>query len=315
MSFRLLLGGLGLGLLLDLLPATALSGPGDCFGQAPTRSGSASSETINGTAGRDVIVSLRGDDVIFGKGGDDLICAGDGNDQIHGGGGDDSVLGGAGNDQAFGQGGDDTLLGGLGGDLLGGGANEDSCHGDNGADRGFCETEAGIEDAAGAPGGLAPTVGDCPVLPANNPWNRDISRAPRHTNSADYIRSINESGGNGFLHADFGENQDYGIPFVEVRSTQSKVPIRFNAYGDQSDKGPYPIPLNAPVEDGSDRHVIAFQKGTCVLHELFAASRSGAGWVAASGAVFNMHSNALRPEGWTSGRRRRAADLSWPGAL
>jgi hypothetical protein len=42
------------------------------------------------------------------------------------------------------------------------------------------------------------------------------------------------------------------------------------------------------------------QRGSCRLYELYAAARRGGGWEAASGAVFNLRSNALRPEGWTS---------------
>jgi hypothetical protein len=52
-------------------------------------------------------------------------------------------------------------------------------------------------------------------------------------------------------------------------------------------------------EEG-DRHVLVLQKGSCKLYELYGARRSGAGWEAASGATFNLRSNALRPEGWTS---------------
>ena len=37
-----------------------------------------------------------------------------------------------------------------------------------------------------------------------------------------------------------------------------------------------------------------------MLYELYSARRKGAGWRAASGAVFNLRSDALRPEGWTS---------------
>jgi hypothetical protein len=52
-------------------------------------------------------------------------------------------------------------------------------------------------------------------------------------------------------------------------------------------------------QDG-DRHVLVLQQGTCKLYELYSARRTGAGWQAGSGAVFNLRSNALRPAGWTS---------------
>ena len=54
------------------------------------------------------------------------------------------------------------------------------------------------------------------------------------------------------------------------------------------------------MEGGSDRHVLVVQQGTCQLFELFVGRRSGAGWVAESGAKFDLRSNALRPIGWTS---------------
>jgi hypothetical protein len=46
--------------------------------------------------------------------------------------------------------------------------------------------------------------------------------------------------------------------------------------------------------------VLVLQRGTCMLYELYDAERSGAGWKASNGAVFNLRSDALRPEGWTS---------------
>jgi hypothetical protein len=140
----------------------------------------------------------------------------------------------------------------------------------------------------------------CPIFPQNNPLNKDISHAPVDPNSANYIASI---GLTGHLHPDFGANPSYGIPYTVVGPRQRKVPIDFTAYGEESNPGPYPIPQNAPVEgagEEGDRHVLVLQKGSCRLYELYAASRKGAGWEAGSGAVFNLRSNALRPEGWTS---------------
>ena len=49
------------------------------------------------------------------------------------------------------------------------------------------------------PGGAA-TIGGCPVFPADNSWNQDISTMPVDANSATYISNI----GGGNLHADFG---------------------------------------------------------------------------------------------------------------
>jgi hypothetical protein len=138
------------------------------------------------------------------------------------------------------------------------------------------------------------------VLPPSNPLNTDISRAPVDPNSARYIASIGLSA---HLHPDFGTNPAYGIPYTVVGPQQPKVPIRFTEFGAESDPGPYPVPPDAPVEgagESGDRHVLVLQRGSCRLYELYSAARTTAGWDAASGAVFNLRSNALRPAGWTS---------------
>jgi hypothetical protein len=146
----------------------------------------------------------------------------------------------------------------------------------------------------------APQAYGCPILPARDPLNADISRAPVDPKSARYIASIGESL---HLHADFGSNPSYGIPFAVVGPRQPRVPIEFDEYGEESDRGPYPVPANAPVEgagEAGDQHVLVLQRQRCILYELYHARRHGAGWQAGSGARFNLRSSALRPDGWTS---------------
>jgi hypothetical protein len=148
----------------------------------------------------------------------------------------------------------------------------------------------------------APHEYSCPIFPQSNPLNQDISHAPVDPRSAAYIASI---GLTGHLHPDFGTNPSYGIPYAVVGPQQHEMPITFTAYNGESDPGPYPIPANARIEgppagEEGDRHVLVLQRGSCKLFELYAARRSRAGWEADSGAVFNLRSNALRPEGWTS---------------
>ncbi|MGH9900867.1 MAG: hypothetical protein ACRD68_03405 [Pyrinomonadaceae bacterium] len=144
------------------------------------------------------------------------------------------------------------------------------------------------------------------VLPADNPWNQDVSGSPVDPNSANLIASIGLTTG---LHPDFGTTwagAPNGIPYVVVSGTQARVPITFTAYGDESDPGPYPVPPDAPVEGGpngtGDRHVIVVDRDNWKLYELFSAypESGGAGWRAAGGAVFDLNSNVLRPAGWTS---------------
>jgi hypothetical protein len=145
-----------------------------------------------------------------------------------------------------------------------------------------------------------PHEAGCPIFPQNNPLNRDISRAPVDPRSAAYIAAI---GVGGHLHPDFGTNPGYGIPYTIVGARQRRVPVTFDEYGDESSPGPYPIPLDAPVEgagEEGDRHVLVLQSGTCRLYELYNAHRSAGGWQAGSGVAFNLRSNALRPDGFTS---------------
>jgi hypothetical protein len=159
-------------------------------------------------------------------------------------------------------------------------------------------------DAAPAPGGIggapgtafsgSPTIGDCPIFPTDNAWNTDVSNAPVDR-SHDYIGSL----GSMTLWPDFGGDGAYGIPFVSVPFSQPLVPISFEV-ADESDPGPYPVPPDAPVESGGDRHVLTLRQGDCKLFELYAASREGSGWHAYSGAVWDLTSNKLRPERWTS---------------
>jgi hypothetical protein len=89
-----------------------------------------------------------------------------------------------------------------------------------------------------------------------------------------------------------------------VGANEGAVPITFTAYGDESDPGPYPMPLDAPIEGGpsstGDRHVIAVDTSARMLYELFSAYPQATYWEADCGAVFDLSSNDLRPDGWTS---------------
>ncbi len=102
-----------------------------------------------------------------------------------------------------------------------------------------------------------------------------------------------------------------GIPFVVVCANQALVPVTYRAnaydgnYGSESDPGPFPIPLNAPIEgngSGGDSHVITVDAANHKLFELYNASlgAGGTSWGASSGAQFDLDSNALRPLCYTS---------------
>jgi hypothetical protein len=153
------------------------------------------------------------------------------------------------------------------------------------------------------PTSLSPTS---PSLPNQAAWNQDVSRAPVARNSAATIAYIDFHGGD-FLHPDFGSPRPYGFPYAVVGAGQSKLPIHYTAYGDESDPGPFPIPSGAPVEGGKrsdgDRHVLVVDRSSCTLFELYRAFFSHSGrphWNADSGARWDLRSTALRPDSWTS---------------
>lgn len=145
----------------------------------------------------------------------------------------------------------------------------------------------------------------CEIFPPNNPWNQRVDRLPVAKGSAQLIAAI---GLDSPVHPDFGTVYDgapNGIPFAVVSRHTRRVHVSFH-YADQSDRGPYPLPPNVPIEGGpnstGDRHVIVVDRDSCIDYELFKAHPHDGGryWTAGSGAIFNLRSNHLRPEGWTS---------------
>lgn len=151
-----------------------------------------------------------------------------------------------------------------------------------------------------------PVLAGCQVFPADNIWNAPVDTLPVHPNSAAYVSTI---GLGEYVHADFGSGEwdggPIGIPFVAVPGTQPRVAVSFLWY-DESDPGPYPVPPDAPIEGGAgstgDRHVLVLDQEDCLLYELFHAYPQASGaWSASSGAIFDLNSNLLRPDGWTSG--------------
>ena len=143
-------------------------------------------------------------------------------------------------------------------------------------------------------------------FPTDNLWNKDISGSPVDPNSSAIINFIGATIG---LHADFGagqyNNSTIGIPYSVVGASQTLIPVNFTAYGDESDAGPMPIPLTAPIEGypnpgTGDRHVLVLDNSNCFLYELYSAYPQSTLWNADSAAVWDLLSNEQRPYGWTS---------------
>jgi hypothetical protein len=178
-----------------------------------------------------------------------------------------------------------------------------------------------VVHAAAPPVLLEPLTGR-QVFPTSNWWNQDISAAPVDARSGqlvDFISGRSASNPTAIrrLHPDFGP-PPYGFPYVVVASDQARVPVTFR-YADESDTGisglpGYPIPTEARTTphyiegdvpgggSSGDRHLLVIDRDRWVLYETFATTWNASAnrWDAESGAIFDLSSNARRPEGWTS---------------
>ncbi len=155
------------------------------------------------------------------------------------------------------------------------------------------------------------------VFPEDNPWNLVVSDWPLHPNSQKIVASI---GANKPLRY----NPDMG--FVLVPPDQKKIDLKLVSYPDESDKGPFPIPDNVPIEgwpayyqrdpklkdttlddvqrdklkENGDRHALVVDPTNRMLYEFYQLKKVDGGWQAACEATFDLKSNKLRPDGWTS---------------
>ncbi len=179
---------------------------------------------------------------------------------------------------------------------------------------------AAVRPAPPRPPGSVNGPVSCPDLPADNIWNRRIDALPVSSASATYVNTV---GAGAMMHADFGSGLwnggPIGIPYVVVKAGQPKVAVTFGWPG-ESDRGPYPIPPNAPVEGGAnstgDRHVLVVD--ACDLPPLRALRRPPERrW-----QLEGVRGRGVRPAVQRAaaghvdvGRRRRPADLCRPGAL
>lgn len=182
---------------------------------------------------------------------------------------------------------------------------------------------AGFTGLAGAGEPPAADAGDKPVMfntaaadrilaglqvfPKDNPWNEDISARPVLKNSKEMIAGIGA-----------GKPLAYNLDmaFILAPANQPRVPVKIRLYPGESDPGPYPVPDGSPIEgwplDGrsldaaqagtedADRHLIVVDPAHCKLYEFYQGRKTGSGWECSCAAVFDLASNKLRPDGWTS---------------
>jgi hypothetical protein len=159
--------------------------------------------------------------------------------------------------------------------------------------------------AAGGPTARPVPGTDCPTFPADSWFHADISDLPVHRRSAAWMKTMSSDRN---LHPDFGpsygeQKVPYGIPITVVDGRHDKVKVRFR-YASQSDRVRYPLGDDTKVEGGQyksgDRHTVVIDRDTCRLYETWATARDGKTWSAGSGAVWDLESYDLRPDGWTS---------------
>jgi hypothetical protein len=160
------------------------------------------------------------------------------------------------------------------------------------------------------------------LFPANNAWNQNITAASVAANSAAIINNIVSHYGDGRLHPDFGQDSNtsddlYGIPYNVVHgNSTSKTTVAIDAYSDESDLLPVPIPLSvvlegdfqngpkAGVDNRGDSHLIIFDVDNNIAYEFYRASRPSENadgkWHADQETVWDMKTNTFRTLGDTS---------------
>lgn len=155
------------------------------------------------------------------------------------------------------------------------------------------------------------------VFPPNNPWNLVVEDWPKHPNSAKIVGSVGPN-------KPFRYNPD--MAFILVPPDQKRIGVKLVSYPDESDKGPFPLPDTVPIEgwpvsytrnpklkgttlddvqrdklqENGDRHALVVDPTNRMLYEFYQLKKTDNGWQAACSAVFDLKSNTLRPDGWTS---------------
>ena len=121
-------------------------------------------------------------------------------------------------------------------------------------------------------------LGGCPVFPADNAWNTDVSTLPGERELRRTTSPTSCSSGNQNLHADFGGGGEYGIPYVTVRAgsrrSRSTSPPTATRATRARTRSRSARRSRAAPSDG-DRHVLAVDRDHCKLYELYRAFPQG----------------------------------------
>lgn len=169
-----------------------------------------------------------------------------------------------------------------------------ACGGDDGS--ADADPDAGGPAVVQGEGPWSPTPpanNPCPMFPADNWWNTDISNAPVDAKSDKYIAGL---GAGKAIGAGFGVD-GHGFPVGYVDNRVPKVEVTFD-FPFSSDPGPYPIPKDPPIQPHAhDRHLLLFHTDECNLYEMFFVWPTVDGWTASSGVVWDLTKNQKRPPG------------------
>jgi Chitobiase/beta-hexosaminidase C-terminal domain len=164
----------------------------------------------------------------------------------------------------------------------------------------------------------APKEGGCQLFPSNSIFNTPINSLPVQTTYNTAFQGI-YSGVHifpDFYNGAIGGHSG-GIPYNINASTDPTYSPTF-LYADQSDPGPYHINNSDYIENtagigcqstpggDTDYHllnIVVGPNGSCHLEELYQSSctpGTSNKWTADAGAIWDLTSNALRPDTWTS---------------
>ena len=113
---------------------------------------------------------------------------------------------------------------------------------------GLCRPLSTGPASAGTPFPGAP---GCPMFPADNVWNTDISALPVDVHSAAWLASMNSATTN--LHPDFGPSGDpsnpYGIPYTVVSPSHPLVTPSLHCTARERPRS-LPVRADTPIEGG-----------------------------------------------------------------
>lgn len=188
----------------------------------------------------------------------------------------------------------------------------------------------------GLPPGSGPQIAGCAILPESHIFNTPIDSLSPLAASDDFIDTI---GRDAALHLDLGAQTDttaddyYGVPYNVVAGNSLTWPtVAFTSPDPDLDWNPLdeadcadaskslvrprsgtaylPIPDSPLVEGGlstaadhqpyGDHHILILDSDSCWLWETFHSYEPGGNWEIFGAAAFDLSSNHLHPDTWTS---------------